>query len=229
MPKYTNRPDSARLSPSQEDYLETIFHLESEGQAATTQEIANHLKISAAAVSENLKKLATDQLINYLPYLGVSLKPKGRAIAADVVRRHRLSECFLVNKLGIKWEEVHDEAHKLEHSISPVVGDKLFAALGKPKTCPHGNPLPDAKGRVKEDHARQLSTLNKNDRAEIIKITDEEPKLLSYLATLGLMPRVKITIEEKAPFNGPIMVKVGRSSYALGKKVAAAIWVRKHG
>jgi DtxR family transcriptional regulator, Mn-dependent transcriptional regulator len=216
------------VTKAQEDYLETIAHLETEGKTATTQEIARHLGISPASVSENLRKLAKDNLVKYSPYKGALLTPQGQKIALDVVRRHRLVERFLVDKLGIKWEDVHEEAHKMEHSISKKVGDKLFKILGEPKTCPHGNPLPDANGHMVNDFSYPLTTLKKDDKAQIVKITDEEPKLLCYLATLGMIPRTKLRIEEKAPFDGPIMVKVGSASYALGRKIAESIWVRKY-
>jgi DtxR family Mn-dependent transcriptional regulator len=215
------------MTSSREDYLEAIFHLESEGKVATTQEIAKHLAISSASVSENIKKLADEKLLIYSPYKGVKLSSKGKKIAVDVVRRHRLSERFLVDKLGVKWEEAHEQAHKLEHGISKVVENKLYEMLGEPKTCPHGNPVPDGAGSIKEERSYPLSTLNKNDKVKIVKITDEEPKLLCYLATLGLMPRTSLKIEEKAPFDGPIMIKVGNTTYALGKKIADSIWVRK--
>lgn len=215
------------ITANREDYLEAIFHLESEGRVATTQEIAQHLNISSPSVSESIKKLADEKLLLYTPYKGVKLSAKGKEIAADVVRRHRLSERFLVDKLGVKWEDAHQEAHKLEHGISKVVEKKMYEALGKPETCPHGNPMPREDGKIKEEPSTPLSNLKKNDKAKIIKITDEEPKLLCYLATLGLMPRTHIKIEEKALFDGPIMIKVGRTSYALGRKIADSIWVRK--
>lgn len=215
------------LSKTREDYLETIFHLVSEGKTAATKEIASHLKISSASVSEHLKKLAKEELIRHTPYKGVSLTAKGKKIAVDVVRRHRLSERFLTDKLGVKWEEAHGEAHKLEHDISKVVGEKMYKMLGKPKTCPHGNPLPDADGRIKEEPSKPLVAFENNDRLKIVKITDEEPKLLCYLATLGLMPRKHIRVEQKAPFSGPVMVKAGNAVYALGRKIAESIWVRK--
>jgi DtxR family Mn-dependent transcriptional regulator len=215
------------MTSSREDYLEAIFHLESEGKVATTQEIAQHLAISSASVSENIKKLADEKLLIYSPYKGVKLSSKGKKIAVDVVRRHRLSERFLVDKLGVKWEEAHEQAHKLEHGISKVVENKLYEMLGEPKTCPHGNPVPDSAGSIKEEPSYPLSTLNKNDKVKIVKITDEEPKLLCYLATLGLMPRTSLKIEEKAPFDGPIMIKLKNATYALGKKIADSIWVKK--
>jgi DtxR family transcriptional regulator, Mn-dependent transcriptional regulator len=215
------------VTSNREDYLETIYHLESENKIPTTNEIASHLKISHASVSENIKKLAADGLIDHLPYKGVRLTAKGRKLAIDVVRRHRLSERFLTDKLGVKWEEVHPEAHKMEHGISKIVENKMYKMLGKPKTCPHGNPVPDMDGKIREERSIPLSKMEKNDSVRIIKITNEEPKFLCYLATLGLMPRVSMKIEEKAPFSGPIMVKVGRTSYALGRDVAESIWVKK--
>jgi DtxR family Mn-dependent transcriptional regulator len=215
------------LTKTKEDYLETIFHLESEGSIATTNEIAAHLKISPAAVSEALKSLAAEKLVDYSPHRGVKLTPAGKIESADIVRRHRLSERFLVDKLGVKWEDAHGEAHKLEHGISKVVENKLYEMLGEPKTCPHGNPVPSADGKIKEEPSQPLSTFKKDEKLKIIKITDEEPKMLCYLATLGLMPKTHIKIEEKAPFDGPIMVKVGNTTYALGRKIADLIWVRK--
>lgn len=215
------------ITSNREDYLETIYHLESENKVPTTNEIASHLKISHASVSENIKKLAANGLINHLPYKGVRLTAKGRKLAVDVVRRHRLSERFLTDKLGVKWEEVHTEAHKMEHGISKVVEDKMYKMLGKPKTCPHGNPVPDEKGRIKEEPSKPLVDFERDAKLSIVKITDEEPKLLCYLATLGLMPRTQIKVEQKAPFNGPIMVRVGNAVYALGRKIAESIWVRK--
>lgn len=215
------------ITNNREDYLEIIFHLESEGKIAATQDIAKHLNISPASVSENIKKLSDKKLLIYVPYQGVKLSPKGKKIAVDVVRRHRLSERFLVDKLGVKWEEAHNEAHKLEHGISKVIGNKLYEMLGRPKTCPHGNPVPSADGEIKEEPSRILSAFKKNDKIKIIKITDEEPKLLCYLATLGLMPRTSVKIEEKAPFDGPIMIKIGNATYALGREIADSIWGKK--
>lgn len=215
------------LAKTREDYLEIIFHLESEGKSVITSEIASHLKISEPSVSEHLKKLADEGLINHLPYKGVSLTAKGKKLAVDIVRRHRLSERFLTDKLGVEWEKVHEEAHKMEHGISKVVGDKMYEMLGEPKTCPHGNPVPDKEGRIREIPSRPLVDFDKNDRLTIVKITDEEPKLLCYLATLGLMPRKQIKIEQKAPFHGPVMIKAGGAVYALGRKIAESIWVRK--
>lgn len=215
------------ISKNQEDYLETIFHLVSQDGVAATQKIAEHLKIASASVSENLIKLARNKLIKYSPYHGARLTRRGKKLALNIVRRHRLSEQFLVNKLGVKWEQAHEEAHQFEHGITKLTGEQIAKVLGHPKTCPHGNPIPDSQGKIKDDLSYPLSTLKKCDQAKIIKITDEEPKLLHYLATLGLMPKVCLTVEEKAPLSGPLMIRVGRAVYAISRTVAKSIWVRK--
>lgn len=215
------------ISKNQEDYLETIFHLISEEGCAATQKIAEHLAISPASVSENLIKMTQNKLIKYSPYHGAKLTRKGKRLALDIVRRHRLAEQFLVKKLGISWEESHREAHQFEHGISKLTGEQMDKALGRPKTCPHGNPIPDARGKIKQAPSYPLTCLGKNDQAKIIKITDEELKLLHYLATLGLMPETILFIQEKAPFKGPIIIRVGRATYAIGRTVAKSIWVKK--
>ncbi len=214
------------VTTGKENYLQVIFHLNTKSGVATTVNIAKHLHISPSSVSEKLKNLHTEGLIKYSPYKGAILTPKGRNIAIDVVRRHRLSERFLQDMLGLKWDQVHSEAKKIEHVLSKLVSDKLDKVLGRPKTCPHGNPVPDAKGHIREEQSCPLTTLHKNNQAKIIKITDEDPKLLNYFATLGLMPKIIISIEEKTP-SGTIIIKVGNSSYALGKNIAESIWVKK--
>jgi DtxR family Mn-dependent transcriptional regulator len=135
---------------------------------------------------------------------------------------------LLTDVLRLEWSKAHDAACKLEH----VFADKelsrpLEKALGNPKTCPHGNPIPSASGRMAEEKSELLTNLSQGDSGVIVKVTDERQDMLQYLATLGLVPGASISIEEKAPFNGPIMVKVMGASYALGKNVASVIWVRK--
>ena len=215
-----------KISKNQEDYLEIIFQLTAEDGAALTQKIAKHLHISPASVSENLIKLAKNKLIKYLPYHGATLTRKGKRLALKMVRRHRLAELFLVKKLGIKWEQAHQEAHQFEHGVSSLASRLMYKVLGRPKTCPHGNPIPSSSGKIMQERSYPLTTLKKNDKAKIIKITNEEPKLLHYLATLGLMPKTDLVVQGKAPLKGPIMIRVGRATYAIGQEVAKSIWVK---
>ncbi len=144
-----------------------------------------------------------------------------------MVRRHRLSERFLTDMLGIDWEAAHREACKLEHVISPEVEEKLAEILGNPATCPHGHPIPDEKGRIGKHSSKQLCDCAIDERGRIDRVEEEEPQMLQYLASLGLLPDVEVEVKEIAPFNGPLLVKAGGAQYALGREVASKIWLRK--
>jgi DtxR family Mn-dependent transcriptional regulator len=158
---------------------------------------------------------------------GITLTPKGERIARTMVRRHRLSERFLTDMLGIDWEAAHREACKLEHVISPEVEEKLAEILGNPATCPHGHPIPDERGRIGKQPSKQLCDCAIDERGRIDRVEEEEPQMLQYLASLGLLPDVEVEVKEIAPFNGPLLVKAGGAQYALGREVASKIWLRK--
>jgi DtxR family transcriptional regulator, Mn-dependent transcriptional regulator len=158
---------------------------------------------------------------------GINLTPKGERIARTIVRRHRLSERFLTDVLGIDWEAAHREACKMEHAISPEVEEKLAEILGNPSTCPHGHPIPDQKGRIGKQAGKQLSDCVIDERGMIDRVEEEEPQMLHYLASLGLLPDVEVEVKEIAPFNGPLLVKAGGAQYALGREVASKIWLKK--
>lgn len=213
------------ITPGIEEYLEALFHLQEEDKAVSTKALAGKLSIKPASVTEMIKKLSAQKLVAYIPYHGVKLTKNGKQAAAILVRRHRLSERFLADMLGIPWEELHDEACKFEHVISDKVEKKLLEALGNPSTCPHGNPIPGADGKVATTSAEPLSKLMPRTEGRISKITDESPGFLQYLADLGLMPDVDVEIEEVAPFGGPIIVKARGAKYALGRQVAEHIYV----
>jgi len=127
----------------------------------------------------------------------------------------------------LDWSKVHDEACKLEHNLSETIEKPLEDALGNPKTCPHGNPIPSEQGEMKEAKSELLTSLNLGESGVITKVTEEKQDLLQYLATLGLVPGASVEIKEKAPFNGPIIVKTMGASYALGRNIASVIWVKK--
>jgi len=210
-----------------EEYLESIFKLQQTEHPVSVSRLAEHLKLSAPSVSGMMKKLEQNGLIYYAENRGVCLTEKGEQIARKVVRRHLLSERFLTDILGLKWHEVHDEACKLEHVISPEVEERLAQSLGNPQTCPHGHAIPDKKGKVLEEKARPLAELEPGKKAIVLRVSEEDPKMLQYLATLGLMPEVKVEVTEIAPFGGPILIKVGRAKYALGHGVATKILVKE--
>ncbi len=221
--------DKKDITPGIEEYLEALFHLQEEGEAVSTKALAEQLSLKPASVSEMVKKLAELNLVKHKPYRGVTLTKNGQKAAASLVRRHRLSERFLADMLGVPWDELHDEACKFEHVISDKVEDKLLEALGNPTTCPHGNPIPTADGKVAAEDARSLAELTARATGKISKITNESPEFLQYLADLGLMPDVDIVVEEVAPFGGPIIVKARGAKYALGKQVAEHIYISPSG
>jgi len=216
------------VSSTTEEYLEAIYTLQERNGSAKTTELAKWLKVALGTVTNTVESMEKQSLIVHEPYKGVKLTAKGRKIALDVVRRHRLSERLLTDILRLEWSKAHDIACKLEHAIAGEdVIKPLEKALGHPKTCPHGNPIPTESGRLAEEKSELLTNLNPRNSGVIVKITDERRDMLQYLATLGLVPGASVSIEEKAPFNGPIIVKVMGASYALGRNVASIIWVRK--
>ena len=216
------------VSPVIEEYLEAIYKLEESSGSAKTTELAKQLKVALGTITNTIETMEKQSLIVHQPYKGVKLTGKGRKIALDVVRRHRLSERLLTDILRLEWSKAHDAACKLEHVFADKeLSDPLERALGHPKTCPHGNPIPSEFGKLTEEHSAVLASLNCGEKGTIVKVTDERPDMLQYLATLGLVPGASVEIEERAPFNGPIMVKVMGASYALGRNIASVIWVKR--
>ncbi|MCZ7356581.1 MAG: metal-dependent transcriptional regulator [Candidatus Methanoperedens sp.] len=212
-------------TPRIEEYLESIYKLQQEQHPVSTSRLAEHLKLSPPSVSEMVKKLASKDLVSHSEK-GVCLTQEGNTIAKKVIRRHRLSERLLTDILGFKWDEVHDEACKLEHAISPEMEDRIAESLGNPRTCPHGHPIPDKNGKLTKEKVKPLSELRAAEKGIIVSVFEEDPKMLQYLASLGLIPDVCVKVEEVAPFGGPLIVCVGGSRYALGREVASKIKVK---
>lgn len=208
-----------------EEYLESIYKLQQIQHPVSTSRLAEHLKLSPPSVSEMIKKLGSKGLINHIGK-GVCLTEKGNRIAKKVVRRHRLSERLLTDILGFKWDEVHEEACRLEHAISPEMEERIEKSLGNPKTCPHGHPIPDKEGSLVKENVKPLSELKAKENAVIVNVFEEDPKMLQYLASLGLIPNVSVRVEEVAPFGGPLIICVSGSKYALGREVASKIKVK---
>lgn len=219
---------SDEVSATVEEYLEAIYRLEESKGSAKTSELAQRMKVALGTITNTVESMENQNLIVHEPYKGVKLTSKGRKMALDVLRRHRLSERLLTDVLQLDWSKAHDAACKLEHAIADKdVLKPLEKALGNPKTCPHGNPIPTESGKMSEERSELLTGLSQGESGTILKVTDERQDMLQYLSTLGLVPGASVSVEEKAPFNGPIIVKVMGASYALGREVASAIWVKK--
>jgi DtxR family Mn-dependent transcriptional regulator len=214
-------------SPIVEEYLEAIYKLHEEGKKLGTTQLGHELSVSAASATEMMDRLVEKGLAEKSREAGISLTRKGRRAALELIRKHRISERFLVDVLGMDWKDVHEEACKLEHVISPEVESRMEVLLANPATCPHGHPIPDRQGRIVEEPVRRLSSLKRDEGGVIAKIAEEKHDLLEYLATLGMMPRESVLVEQVAPFEGPLLVRVNGASYALGREIADKIWVKE--
>ncbi len=214
------------VSENIEEYLETIYKLEQDVSPVTTSAVARQLGISPASVSEMAGKLAEQGLITREPYKGMALTAKGRHQALILIRRHRLWERFLTDVLGLPWDQVHEEACRLEHVTSPQVEERLAQLLGQPETCPHGHPMPTAEGEMVVEAGRPLAELTPGQRARVLRVPEGDAALLRYLATLGLGPQATVRVEAVAPFQGPLTVVIGEARHVLGRELASQIVVR---
>jgi DtxR family Mn-dependent transcriptional regulator len=214
------------FNESVEMYLKTVSELAMQEEPVPISAVADRLGISCVSATEMIHRLQEHGLLNHQPYKGVHLTDAGQQKAAEVVRIHRLWECFLVDHLGLAWDRVHDLACRLEHATATEIADVLDAFLDHPRTCPHGNPIPSAAGDVMEVEERPLSTLQPGQTAVIARIHPETDALLRYLSELELVPGVHITLQEVAPFRGPLILSTQDGIHYLGQVVAQHIFVR---
>ena len=216
----------ASISYQAEEYLEAIHRLEKKRGYAKTMELARRLKVVPGSVTNTIESLERRGLVIHEPYKGVKLTEKGRGIASNVLRKHRLAERLLTDILHLDWSEVHDAACKLEHALSPEILDPLENALGHPKTCPHGNPIPTKNGRLLEEESKSLADLNSGEDGIIVKIADEEPTTLKALDSLGLILGSYVKIEKKGFFDGPINIHVNGQPHTVERKLARYVHVK---
>lgn len=224
----TPRHPAARdkvLTRQAEDYLKAIYELGHGGKPAATTDIADELGIAAASVSGMLQRLARLGLVKVERYRGARLTASGRAVALQLLRRHRIIESFLVTKLGYGWDDVHDEAERLEHAASAELIDRLADMLGNPTADPHGAPIPTATGRVDERRLSSIADLPNGARAKVVRMSDRDPEFLRYLAKRGIVPGATVKVAAREPFDGPIAITVGRTRHAIGAAAAAAVYV----
>lgn len=193
----------------------------------TVNVLARRLGISASSTSEIVRKISARGLLSHVPYGSVDLTAQGRDVALSMVRRHRLLELFLFSCLGYSWDQVHDEAEELEHAVSDLFVSRLSDYLGHPERDPHGDPIPDADGRVPKLPARHLLTLDEGIRCRVARVSDADPALLRYLLAEGLELDAFVTISERRDFAGTLVIQLdGKPDpLELGSRAAAAVWV----
>lgn len=212
-------------SSSTEDYLKNIFHLQSEKQHVNTGTLAAVLNVSPASVSEMISKLSKSGYIKNIPYRGFTLTKSGEKIAVSLIRKHRLIEVFLMERLNYSWEDVHGEAEKFEHVCSDVFIDKLDRFLGFPRRDPHGDPIPDKNGYMKISIMKQLSKAEMGKNYVISKVNDTSTEVLKYISSIGIKLKTKIKLIEKLNFDNSLLVKVGNKDHLLSSKIAESISV----
>lgn len=209
-----------------EEYLEIIFKLREKNKSVSDKSLPNETMHTPELVTRTVDDMQLRGLIKRNNEGDIFLTEYGEKEATSIVRKHRLLERLLTDVIGLSWDESHDEACRLEHSISPELEEKISSTLGNPETCPHGNPVPSVAGDINIEPAQPLSELAPNQRCTIIRIISESKELLQSLASLGLIPRTDVEILEKAPMAGPILIRVGDSHYALGRDVACKVLVK---
>lgn len=214
-------------SQAEQDYLKAIYHLgkRAEGGRVTTATLAERLGLSAASVTNMVKKLSERGFATHSPYHGVALTPTGERTALEVLRHHRLLETYLSTRLGVPWEQVHAEADRLEHALSEELEARIAADLGEPTNDPHGAPIPTKEGVIVAPPTLRLAAVIPGCTVLVAEVEDEDEELLRYLADLGLVPGARVEVLTKGPFGGPLHVRVGGREYALGDAVTQAVAV----
>jgi DtxR family transcriptional regulator, Mn-dependent transcriptional regulator len=216
------------MTLSEENYLKTIYHLTTLGKAeVSTNAIAEKMETKASSVTDMLKKLAEKDLINYKKYQGVSLTVKGELTAKMIVRKHRLWEVFLVEKLDFSWDEVHDIAEQLEHIKSDKLINKLDDFLGNPTEDPHGDPIPDVNGKILKKEQLLLSDLKENQTGICVGVKDTSSEFLKYLDKQEIALGSKIEFISKEEFDLSLRIKVNDVELSISNKIASNLYVKK--
>ena len=218
------------LTISIQDYLKHIYELTENGESASTNALAKKLKISAPSVTGMVQKLANAKpaLVEYQKHQGVTLTKEGRRAALEVIRHHRLLEAWLVQTLGYTWDEVHEEAERLEHVISEDFERRIATAMGNPLRDPHGELIPTADLMMPLEDTTPLSALRPEQTGTIQCIKDPDADLLRYLESQGLVPGAQIEVREYSPFDHNLTVKVGRKTTVLGLNVTSKIFIEEN-
>jgi DtxR family Mn-dependent transcriptional regulator len=212
---------------SQEDYLKALYHLHGDQRPVPTRELARRLGISSPSVSEMVARLTAQGLVEHDRYRGQQLTREGRKVALELVRHHRLLEMFLVRILGYSWDEVHEEAERLEHVISERMEARIFELLGRPQLDPHGHVIPSLTGKVRLVSERALSDCGEGEKVVVQGVSDDDPARLRVLQRRGLMPGTRIEVLRTSEYESPIECRIKGRRVSIPLGLARAMYIER--
>ncbi|MBN4049796.1 metal-dependent transcriptional regulator [bacterium AH-315-M10] len=216
----------SELSPTMQDYLKVLFQLEERGERLTNSAVAAARELSAASVSTMMKNLAKKGCVSYSPYQEIQLTKKGRDVALEMTRHHRILETFLVNVLGMNWDEVHEEAERLEHHISEALESRMAAVMNNPKFDPHGHPIPGPKGELATRTGMvALRQMKEGQAGTVREVSDANPEALRYLSEQGIGISTAFVLERIHPFDGPLELSLDNRQVVLSRSLAERVLV----
>lgn len=214
-------------SVAMREYLAEIYRLQEDSPTVSTTSLAERLNVSAPAVPRMLKRLKRAGYVKHIPYQGVELTELGREEALKEIRRHRVLEVFLVEVMGFPWDKTHEHADDLGQGLNDAVTQRMAEMTGYPSRCPHGEPIPDEEGALPAIDDLCIINLSVGNKGEISRVRTNEPEKLRYFASLGLVPGATFEIVGRAPFNGPMRLRVGREEVVIGVELTKSLWVTR--
>ena len=215
------------FSTSEENYLKAIYHLQTENGVVATNALADELNTRPASITDMMKKLSAKQLLHYKPYYGFSLSTEGKKAAIMIIRRHRLWEFFLAEKLGFGWDEVHTIAEELEHVSSRKLIDRLDEYLGFPEFDPHGDPIPNSKGKMQNPVKLPLAELQVNQQAQVCRVANKSTEMLELLEEKNIRIGTSVEVRKKFAFDQSVQIRIGNSkTETISEQLAKNIFVR---
>jgi DtxR family Mn-dependent transcriptional regulator len=217
----TDRQPSAAMR----EYLAEIYRLQEDSPTVSTTSLADRLNVSAPAVPRMLKRLRNAGYVKHIPYQGFELTELGKEEALKELRRHRILEVFMVNVMGFSWDETHELADEMSKGINDTITERMAEMTNQPTRCPHGEPIPAADGNLPQVSDMCIINLGVGHKGEVSRVRTHEPERLQYFATLGLVPGAQFEIVGRAPFNGPMRLRVERDEVVLGVELTKSLWV----